>query len=142
RSMLKENQAAFENMKVNLLANRLVPEKVPLVLQYNKQDLPDLLAPADLDKALNPWNRAAYPAVAAEGRGGMEGFTAGGQGGVAAIGIQYKLREKGLDPDQVPVIVRQAFAKVLQQAESEAPPASGAVAPARGVGSPARDTLH
>ena len=35
--------SAFENMKVNLLANRLVPEKVPLVLQYNKQDLPDLL---------------------------------------------------------------------------------------------------
>ena len=28
-------------MKVNLLANRLVPEKVPLVLQYNKQDLAD-----------------------------------------------------------------------------------------------------
>ncbi len=31
----KENVSAFENMKVNLLANRLVPEKVPLVLQYN-----------------------------------------------------------------------------------------------------------
>ena len=39
RPMAKENQAAFENMKVNLLANRLVPEKVPLVFQYNKQDL-------------------------------------------------------------------------------------------------------
>src|SRR5438477_85057 len=43
RSMAKENQAAFENMKVNLLANRLVPEKVPLVVQFNKQDLPDLI---------------------------------------------------------------------------------------------------
>ena len=39
RPMAKENVAAFENMKVNLLANRLVPEKVPLVFQYNKQDL-------------------------------------------------------------------------------------------------------
>src|SRR5258708_21911786 len=44
KSQLKENMSAFENMKVNLLANRLVPEKVPLVLQYNKQDLPDLLS--------------------------------------------------------------------------------------------------
>ena len=35
--MAKENLAAFENMKVNLLANRLVPEKVPLVFQYNKR---------------------------------------------------------------------------------------------------------
>ena len=33
KSSFKENLAAFENMKVNLLANRLVPEKVPLVLQ-------------------------------------------------------------------------------------------------------------
>ena len=62
RSLLKENTAAFENMKVNLLANRLVPEKVPLVLQYNKQDLPDLLSSAELGKALNPWGRRAFPA--------------------------------------------------------------------------------
>ena len=41
---LKENQPAFENMKVNLLANRLVPEKVPLVIQWNKQDLADAAA--------------------------------------------------------------------------------------------------
>ena len=43
RPSAKENQAAFENMKVNLLANRLVPEKVPLVVQYNKQDLDPLV---------------------------------------------------------------------------------------------------
>ena len=47
RAAVKENQAAFENMKVNLLANRLVPEKVPLVFQYNKQDLPDVMTPAE-----------------------------------------------------------------------------------------------
>src|SRR3990172_8031896 len=54
RDQTKENQAAFENMKVNLLANRLVPEKIPLVLQYNKQDLPDLLVRDELDRLLNP----------------------------------------------------------------------------------------
>ena len=41
RPAAKENQAAFENMKVNLLANRLVPEKVPLVVQYNKMEFND-----------------------------------------------------------------------------------------------------
>jgi hypothetical protein len=40
KSAFKENLAAFENMEGELLANRLVPEKVPLVIQYNKQDLP------------------------------------------------------------------------------------------------------
>ena len=53
KSMAKDNQTAFENMKVNLLANRLVPEKVPLVLQYNKRDLPDLQSEAEMNKALN-----------------------------------------------------------------------------------------
>ena len=72
RPMAKENQAAFENMKVNLLANRLVPEKVPLVFQYNKQDLASLVPREELDHALNPWRRKAFPAVAARGEGARE----------------------------------------------------------------------
>src|SRR5512134_2249474 len=68
KTMAKENQAAFENMKVNLLANRLVPEKVPLVLQYNKQDLESLQTREELDRALNIWSRKAFPAVAARGQ--------------------------------------------------------------------------
>ena len=58
RSLLKENQAAFENMKVNLLANRLVPEKMPLVLQYNKQ------TPGPPERGqmtgLEPWGRRGF----------------------------------------------------------------------------------
>ena len=73
--MAKENQAAFENMKVNLLANRLVPEKVPLVLQWNKQDLPDLLPEDELNRLMNPWDRPAIKAVAFEGQGVMDTFS-------------------------------------------------------------------
>lgn len=142
RSALKENQAAFENMKVNLLANRLVPEKVPLVLQYNKQDLPDPLPKAELDKVLNPWSRAAFPTVAAEGKGVMEAFTAVVEEMLASIAVKYNLREKGLDPQEVPAIVRQAFAAVMKQAEAEAPPPSEPAAPARIVVSQPTDTLH
>src|SRR5512134_2166034 len=68
KSMARENVTAFENMKVNLLANRLVPEKVPLVLQYNKQDLESLQTREELDRALNIWSRKAFPAVAARGQ--------------------------------------------------------------------------
>src|SRR5512146_2576505 len=76
KTMARENVTAFENMKVNLLANRLVPEKVPLVLQYNKQDLPDIMTDAELSKVLNPWGRPAFPAIAARGEGVMETFVA------------------------------------------------------------------
>src|SRR6185295_20258972 len=67
KSAFKENLAAFENMKVNLLANRLVPEKVPLVIQWNKQDLSDLLPEGELNRTLNPWGRRAQGAVANQG---------------------------------------------------------------------------
>jgi len=133
RSLLKENTAAFENMKVNLLANRLVPEKLPLVLQYNKQDLPDLLSSAELGKALNPWNRRAFPAIASQGDGVMETFVAVVQEMLAAIAVKYNLKEKGLDPAAVPETVAEAFAAVLRRAG-----AAPAAAPEEGAGPPAR----
>jgi signal transduction histidine kinase len=136
---MKENQAAFENMKVNLLANRLVPEKVPLVVQYNKQDLADLVPPADLDKVLNPWKKPSFPATAAKGQGVMESFVAVVEDMLASIAVKYNLREKGLKPEEVPAIVRQAFAAVLKEAEAE-PPA--AASPARVIVSQPTDTLH
>jgi hypothetical protein len=123
KSVLKENVAALENMKVNLLANRLVPEKLPLVLQYNKQDLPDLLSKAELGKALNPWNRRAFPAVASQGAGVMETFVAVVQEMLAAIAVKYNLKEKGLDPAAVPETVAEAFAAVLRRTGEVAAPA-------------------
>ena len=120
RSLLKENQAAFENMKVNLLANRLVPEKMPLVLQYNKQDLPDVLTDDELNRVLNGWGRRFFPAVASAGQGVMETFVAVVQEMLTAIAVKYNLKEKGLDPATVPQVVTDAFAEVLAGAERAA----------------------
>ena len=133
KSVLKENTAALENMKVNLLANRLVPEKLPLVLQYNKQDLPDLLSSAELGKALNPWGRRAFPAVASQGDGVMETFVAVVQEMLAAIAVKYNLKEKGLDPAAVPEIVAEA--------STEAPPAAPPAGAAEG-GLVSEELLH
>jgi len=127
RPAAKENQAAFENMKVNLLANRLVPEKVPLVVQYNKQDLEPLIAREELDRTLNFWGRKAFPAVAARGDGVMETFAAVVQEMLATIAVKYNLKEKGLDPASVPEIVAQAFAEIVKKAPPR--PASPGAAP-------------
>jgi signal recognition particle receptor subunit beta len=135
RSMARDNLAAFENMKVNLLANRLVPEKVPLVLQYNKQDLDPLIPRPELDKALNLWSRKAFPAVASRGDGVMETFAAVVQEMLASIAVKYNLKEKGLDPQAVPEIVAQAFTALVRPppAGAAARPASPPLAPARVV---------
>ncbi|HEY7925434.1 MAG: ATP/GTP-binding protein [Burkholderiales bacterium] len=128
RPAAKENQAAFENMKVNLLANRLVPEKVPLVVQYNKQDLEPLVPREELDRTLNFWGRRAFPAIAARGEGVMETFAAVVQEMLATIAVKYNLKEKGLDPESVPEIVAQAFAEIVRKA----PPRPSAAAPPAG----------
>lgn len=158
RSATKENVAAFENMKVNLLANRLVPEKVPLVLQYNKQDLPDLATQAELDKTLNPWSRRTFSAVACQGTGVIETFVAIVQDMLQAIAVKYNLKEKGLDPGTVPDVVGEAFShlmKAAREAAAAAPPAEPAPAvtvtggpppaapvPGKVVVSQATDSVH
>ena len=129
KSMARENLTAFENMKVNLLANRLVPEKVPLVLQYNKQDLDALIPRAELDRSLNFWGRKAFPAVAARGEGVMETFAAVVQDMLAAIAAKYNLKEKGLDPEAIPEIVGQAFEAIVRRAPAPSPPAARPPAP-------------
>jgi mutual gliding-motility protein MglA len=117
KSMAKENVAAFENMKVNLLANRLVPEKVPLVLQYNKRDMPDVDSEAELNRQLNQWGRKAFMAVAANGDGVLETFGAAAQEMLQSIAIKYNLKDKGLDPAAVPELVAAALKALAGKAE-------------------------
>jgi signal recognition particle receptor subunit beta len=125
KGMYKENLQAFENMKVNLLANRLVPEKVPFVVQYNKRDLPDLQTPDEMARVLNPWGRPAFEAVAAQGDGVLETFTAAVEQMLGSIAIKYNLKDKGLDPDRVPDLVANAFREVMKKAAEPPPPEPG-----------------
>lgn len=117
KSMAKENIAAFENMKVNLLANRLVPEKVPLVLQYNKRDMPDIDTEAELNRQLNAWGRKAFLGVASNGEGVLETFGAAAQEMLQSIAIKYNLKDKGLDPAAVPDLVSAALKALAGKAE-------------------------
>lgn len=129
KTAAKENLAAFENMKVNLLANRLVPEKVPLVLQFNKQDLPDLQGVEDLQRALNAWGRPWFPAVAMRGEGVLATFSAVVKEMLGHIAAKYNLKEKGLDPAAIPEFVDAAFADLTRQAAAVAPADGGAAHP-------------
>jgi signal recognition particle receptor subunit beta len=129
KGMFKENLQAFENMKVNLLANRLVPEKVPFVVQYNKRDLPDLQTADEMGRALNPWRRPAFEAIAAQGGGVLETFTAVVEQMLGSIAVKYNLKEKGLDPDRVPELVAAAFREVMKKAAVPPSPDGTAAAP-------------
>ena len=63
-------------MTQNLLSHHLDPEPMPLVFQYNKRDLPQVLETEALDRALNARHAETIPAVAIRGEGVLETFTA------------------------------------------------------------------
>ncbi|HEX9092617.1 MAG TPA: gliding-motility protein MglA, partial [Coriobacteriia bacterium] len=49
----EENIQSYREMTQNLLSHHLDPEAMPLVFQYNKRDLPQVLGMDQLDRALN-----------------------------------------------------------------------------------------
>jgi len=70
-----ENIQSYREMTQNLLSHHLDPEAMPLVFQYNKRDLPQVLGMDQLDRALNARHAQTVPAVAVRGEGVLETFT-------------------------------------------------------------------
>ena len=71
---LDENLQAFENLEKNLYQQGYNIKDIPLVIQYNKRDLPNALPIAELRKHLNRYNSIEVEASAFEGKGVLESF--------------------------------------------------------------------
>src|SRR5260370_17149010 len=70
--MLEACLESYENLRQNLEANEIDPDEIPMVLQYNKRDLPNALPIEILNERMNPRNYPFYEAVALKGIGGEE----------------------------------------------------------------------
>ncbi len=73
-TMLPKNLESWQSLRENLVANGIPLESTPVVIQYNKRDLPDILSVDAMEEALG---FSAYPhveAVAREGQGVTETF--------------------------------------------------------------------
>jgi signal recognition particle receptor subunit beta len=70
-----ENLQSFREMRGHLTAQQLDPNTIPMVLQYNKRDLPDVLEVEALNRGLNERRVPAIPAVATQGEGVVETFS-------------------------------------------------------------------
>jgi len=71
---LDENLESLQNLQSNLLEHGVDVRTVPVVMQYNKQDLPRelILTPVELDDALNFRSVPSFPADALHGQGVFE----------------------------------------------------------------------
>ena len=67
------NIESLENLRQNLREQGFDPAKVPLVIQYNKRDLPNAVPLSELRESLNPDGKLQdFEAAAASGRGVFE----------------------------------------------------------------------
>ena len=63
------NIAAMENLYENLADYGYDPQQLPIVLQWNKRDLPSAVPAEELNEQLNPGGFPAFEAVAVRGDG-------------------------------------------------------------------------
>jgi signal recognition particle receptor subunit beta/chaperonin cofactor prefoldin len=73
-TMLPKNLESWQSLKENLAGNGTAVETIPVVIQYNKRDLPDILSVDAMQEALGFSSYPQVEAVASEGRGVTETF--------------------------------------------------------------------
>lgn len=66
---MESNIESLKSLEKNLTEQGYDIEKVPLVMQWNKRDLPNITSIKDLQEALNKWKVPEYEAVAVKGQG-------------------------------------------------------------------------
>ncbi|MEZ6196344.1 MAG: ADP-ribosylation factor-like protein [Planctomycetota bacterium] len=94
---LEDNVRSFGNLLENMRDNGLDPEHVPIVLQYNKRDLPDALPVEELDATLNAEGRPAFATDAIQGDHVFDAFIEAAARMLDATAHRYGLDREGTD---------------------------------------------
>ncbi|MBD3308885.1 cyclic nucleotide-binding domain-containing protein [candidate division KSB3 bacterium] len=96
RSRREANLISFKNLQYNLQGGyNLLLKNLPLVYEYNKRDMRDLLTIDELNQDLNPWNAPYFETIAIHGEGILDAFES-----ISSLAIQsleerlLKLEEK------------------------------------------------
>ncbi len=93
-SMLPKNLESFQNLKDNLKEEGIAIESLPVVIQFNKRDLPDVLAVDALQEGLGLGSLPYIEAVASEGKGAVETFKLISK--LTFVDILRRLQKKGI----------------------------------------------
>lgn len=69
---MEANIESLKDLEKNLIEQGHDIEKLPVVLQWNKRDLPNIVAREELEKRLNKWDVPSFEAAAVKGDGVFE----------------------------------------------------------------------
>ncbi len=124
RPMLEPNKESFRNLAENLAEIGVRIDEVPLVLQFNKRDLSNILSVEELTAALNPEGRfESFESSAANGTGVFETLK-----GISKLTLRA-LRSRMTGDIRRPAV----FAAPATPAPSLAVPATAPARPPSGV---------
>lgn len=72
KEMLDSNVESWDNLKANLVENGLDINTIPIALQFNKRDLPNVMPVKELNRKMNEVGAPYFEAVALTGKGVQE----------------------------------------------------------------------
>jgi signal recognition particle receptor subunit beta len=70
----RANAEAFKDLKENLKTHGMDMKNMPVIIQFNKRDMPNVRSEAELGKLAAQGNEPVYLAVATQGQGVVESF--------------------------------------------------------------------
>ncbi len=118
RAMLDANLESMSNLRDNLAEQDVNLSEFPMVIQYNKRDLPDILAVKELEAAVNPRKVPSFEAIAMTGEGVLKTFTA-----ISKLVLQ--------DMQKYPQRHNFTLSDIIGKAEKSPPPSKGLMENAR-----------
>lgn len=122
--MMEANVESLHNLKENLEELGLSMEEVPVVLQYNKRDLKNVIPVEEMNRVLNPRNVPWFEASALQGVGVFETL----KGISKATLITLRKKALGEEKPRIPEVATKPIPEKPKQMTP--PPAPQAAAPA------------
>jgi hypothetical protein len=100
RSETKANAASFVNLRQNLTDGGIDPASMPLVIQFNKRDLPEIRSDEEIDALASRGREPVYKAIAIRGVGVVETLMGLLEITWRHLETEHRLSEKfGVDPE-------------------------------------------
>jgi signal recognition particle receptor subunit beta len=112
---VRANQASFKDLRKNLRENGIDPSAMPVVIQYNKRDLPNIRSEEEIARMASMGRERTYLATATHGTGVMESFMGLIEAAWENLEQQHSLAQRfGLNPEVVLIGLRDRFSKPLE----------------------------
>jgi signal recognition particle receptor subunit beta len=93
REIREQNVDSLKNMRENLLANHINPDEIPVIIQFNKRDLTNIMSVDEMNRDLNEHNRYKFrEAIAIKGTGVEETFQEMSRLVIEGIAKKHKIK--------------------------------------------------